>query len=210
MEENKAHLDALRDIKQMMERSSRFISLSGLSGIAAGACALVASLYTLQLFQSYKTEGYDFRRMAFEPNGELRLQLTVIGGITFILAMSLAFIFTYLRSRKTGIPIWGTTAKRLLWNTAVPLAVGGIVVLRLLDVGLHGLIAPCCLLFYGLALLNGSKYTLPEVRWLAYCQIILGVLNLWMIGYGLLFWALGFGILHILYGAIMWWKYEKQ
>ncbi len=210
MEENKEHLDALRDIKQMMERSSRFISLSGLSGIAAGACALVAALYTWQIFQSYQAAGFNFRHMAFEPNGELRLKLLVIGGITFTLAMSLAFIFTYLRSRKTGIPIWGTMARRLLWNTVIPLFVGGVVVVRLLDVGLHGLIAPSCLLFYGLALLNGSKYTLPEVRWLAYGQIILGLINLWMIGYGLIFWALGFGILHILYGSIMWWKYEKQ
>lgn len=210
MQQNKAHLDALHDIKQMMERSSRFISLSGLSGIAAGICALVAAVYTWRVYGTYTDQGYDFGSMAFAPNSELRLQLLVIGGVTFVLAMSLAFIFTYIRSRKTGVPIWGTTAKRLLWNTAVPLIVGAFVVLRLLDIGLHGLIAPACLLFYGLALLNGSKYTLPEVRWLAYGQLLAGIINLWMIGYGLVFWAFGFGILHILYGAVMWWKYEKQ
>jgi len=210
MDSNQEHLDALRDIKQMMERSSRFISLSGLSGIAAGACALAASVYTWRLLASRKAYGEDYRQLAFETGDSLKMQLLTIGGITFIAALLLAFFFTYTRSLKNGTPIWGITARRLLWNTMVPMIVGGIVVLRLLQAGLAGLIAPTCLLFYGLALINGSKYTLPEVRWLGYCQLILGIINLWMIGYGLIFWAIGFGILHIVYGAMMWWRYERQ
>ena len=210
MTDKNEHLDALHDIKQMMERSSRFISLSGLSGIAAGACALAASVYTWRLFVSLKGKGYDYLQMAFQTGGELQSQLLIIGGVTFISALVGAFIFTYLRSEKTGVPIWGTTAKRLLWNTAIPMIVGGFVAFRLLQLGLAGLVAPTCLLFYGLALINGSKYTLTEIRWLGYCEIILGIVNLWMIGYGLILWSLGFGVLHIVYGAIMWWKYEKQ
>ncbi len=96
-----------------------------------------------------------------------------------------------------------------MWNTLVPMVVGGIVVLRMLDLKYYLLIAPCCLLFYGLALVNGSKYTLGEVRYLGYCEIILGVFNLWIPGYGLIFWATGFGLLHIIYGTMMWWKYER-
>jgi len=210
MTEKNEHLNTLHDIKQMMERSSRFISLSGLSGIAAGACALAASVYTWRLLASLKDSGNDYRQLAFETGSELRGQLFIVGGVTFIAALTGAFIFTYLRSEKTGVPVWGTVAKRLLWNTAIPLLVGGFVVIRLLQEGLAGLIAPTCLLFYGLALINGSKYTLTEVRWLGYCELVLGIVNLWMIGYGLILWALGFGVLHIIYGAIMWWKYEKQ
>ena len=210
MEEKNVHLDTLQDIKQMMERSSRFISLSGLSGIAAGLCALGASVYTWRMMVSIKAQhGNDYRQMAFETGSELQQQLLLVGAITFITALIAAFLFTYLRSRKTGIPIWGTTAKRLLWNTAIPLLVGGVVVFRFLQEGLAGLIAPTCLLFYGLALINGSKYTLKEVRWLGYSQLILGIINLWMIGYGLILWTLGFGVLHIIYGAMMWWKYER-
>ena len=209
MTDNNEHLDSLHDIRQMMERSSRFISLSGLSGIAAGTCALAASIYTWRLLASLKTHGYDYRQLAFETGSELQWQLLVIGGVTFVAALTGVFIFTYLRSEKKGIPIWGTTAKRLLWNTAIPLLAGGFVVIRLLQEGLAGLIAPACLLFYGLALINGSKYTLTEIRWLGYCQLILGIVNLWMIGYGLMLWGFGFGVLHIVYGALMWWKYER-
>lgn len=210
MSDKKEHLDTLQDIKLMMERSSRFISLSGLSGIAAGVCALAASIYTWRLLVSLKADGYDYLQMRFETGRELQSQLLIIGGVTFIAALVGAFIFTYLRSEKTGVAVLGTTAKRLLWNTAIPLIVGGFVVFRLLQLGFGGLIAPTCLIFYGLALINGSKYTLTEIRWLGYCEIILGIVNLWMIGYGLILWGLGFGVLHIVYGAIMWWKYEKQ
>lgn len=208
MEKNE-HLDSLRDIKQMMERSSRFISLSGLSGIAAGACALAASAYTWRLMAPQRALGEDYVQVAFNTGSELKQELLLIGAITFLAALIVAFVFTYLRSQKTGVPVWGTTAKRLLWNTAIPLLVGGIVVIRLVQEGMAGLIAPACLLFYGLALINGSKYTLHEVRWLGYCQLVLGIINLWMIGYGLVLWTLGFGVLHIIYGAVMWWKYEK-
>lgn len=106
--------------------------------------------------------------------------------------------------------MWSATSRRLVWNTMIPLIIGGFVVLRLLNLGLAGLVAPSCLLFYGLALINGSKYTLTEIRWLGFSELILGIINLWMIGYGLILWAIGFGVLHIVYGVMMWWKYEKN
>jgi ABC-type spermidine/putrescine transport system permease subunit II len=127
-----------------------------------------------------------------------------------IAALVLGFLFTYLRSRKTNTPIWGTTAKRLLINVCVPMIVGGIFLLKLIDNGNYGLVAPGCLIFYGLGLLNASKYTLAEVRYLGYAQILLGIISLQVMGNGLWFWALGFGVLHIIYGAFMWWKYERS
>lgn len=210
MDENKEHLSALQDIREMMEKSSRFISLSGLSGMAAGCCALAASAYTWQWMVALKRDGYHYRQMAYQTGSEMQKELLLVGATTFLAALASAFLFTYLRSQKTGVPIWGNSAKRLLWNTAIPLLVGGFVVFRLLQEGLAGLIAPTCLLFYGLALINGSKYTVTEIRWLGYSEIILGLLNLWLIGYGLLLWTVGFGLLHILYGAMMWWKYERK
>ncbi|HEX6914466.1 MAG TPA: hypothetical protein VF145_04465, partial [Chitinophagaceae bacterium] len=126
-----------------------------------------------------------------------------------IAALAAAFIFTWLRSRKTGTPIWGTTARRLIVNVSVPMLVGGIFLWQLIQHGVFGLIAPGCLIFYGLALVNASKYTLGEIRYLGYCEILLGLISLWLPGYGIHFWALGFGVLHIVYGIVMWWKYEK-
>lgn len=210
MEDKNIHLTTLQDIKQMMERSSRFISLSGLSGIGAGICALGGAFFTFRMMASEKAKGVDYRQLAFETGSDVQQSLLQIGAITFFTALMVAFAFTYMRSVKTGTSIWGTTSRRLLWNTLIPMIIGGIVTIRLVQWGLGGLVAPTCLLFYGLALINGSKYTLSEIRWLGFSELILGIINLWMLGYGLIFWAVGFGVLHIIYGAVMWWKYEKK
>jgi len=218
MNQQQQGLEALQDIKRMMERSSRFISLSGWSGIAAGLCALVGAWLAVGRLARYKhARYYGFGSGAWSERGSYRdplsalsIELLLIAAIVFVAAVTLATLFTYIRSRKTGIPMWGNTARRLLWNTVVPLLVGGIVVLNMLQMGYYLHIAPLCLVFYGLALLNGSKYTLGEVKYLGYCQIILGLINLWYPGYGLVFWAIGFGVLHIVYGVVMWWKYERN
>jgi hypothetical protein len=115
-----------------------------------------------------------------------------------------------LRSKKTNTPIWGKTAQRLLINVMIPMLVGGLFILKLVEAGNYGLIAPGCLIFYGLALVNASKFTLAEIRYLGYAQLILGVINLWFIGKGLYFWAAGYGVLHIVYGIVMCNKYERN
>jgi hypothetical protein len=137
-------------------------------------------------------------------------QLFTIAIFTFLGAFLLSFSFTYLRSKKTNTPIWGKTAKRLLINVLVPMGVGGIYIIKLIEAGTFGLIAPGCLIFYGLALVNASKYTLVEIRYLGYGQLLLGLVNLWFVGKGLYFWAAGFGVLHIIYGVVMWYRYERN
>ncbi len=132
----------------------------------------------------------------------------LIATATFFSALILAFVFTYQRSKKTNTPIWGTTAKRLLINVTVPMIAGGIFLLFLIKNEVYNFVAPGCLIFYGLSVLNASKYTLSETRYLAYCEILVGVVNLFFMNDGLYFWAFGFGILHILYGIFMWQKYE--
>jgi hypothetical protein len=204
MNEQEQSLKALQDIRQMMERSNRFISLSGWSGISAGLCALAGAAIARYYIGIYLLTRDTVSGLLLES------QLMMVAAATFIAAFILAFLFTYIRSRKQGIPVWGAIAKRLLFNTAVPLLAGGMVAIRLLELQQYGMIAPLCLLFYGLALINGSKYTLGEVKYLGYSLLVLGIAGLWIPGYGLYFWALGFGLLHIIYGAVMWWKYEKR
>lgn len=209
MKEEQKHIEALHDIKDMMNRSSRFISLSGLSGISAGLCALAATIYIWPVWLTVRGKLQTTDAIQHYPETNVQSLLISTGIITFSAALLLALLFTWMRSKKTNTSIWGSTAKRLMINTAIPLIAGAFVTYRLLELDLVGLIAPACLIFYGLALLNGSKYTVSEIRWLGICQIILGLVNLWLIGYGLIAWAIGFGVLHILYGALMWWKYER-
>lgn len=214
MTEHQQSLEALQDIKRMMERSSRFISLSGLSGIGAGICALAGAWVannTLKAYHALYPANQNTPRKIYHWGTEkIVFDLIQIALVVLIAAIAVAFLFTWLKSKKTGMPVWGSAARRLLWNTIIPLWVGGFCILRMLQFGYYDLVAPSSLIFYGLALVNASKYTLGEVRYLGYGQLILGVINLWMPGEGLLFWALGFGVLHIVYGAVMWWKYERK
>jgi hypothetical protein len=209
-------LEALQDIKKMMERSSRFISLSGWSGISAGICALLgawAARYRINEYILTRRGGNVYRgsESSVYDNAQMLVQdLMLIAAITFITAFVSAFLFTWARSRRNGTPLWDRTVQRLAWNTILPMVVGGLVILKAMQLGYYELVAPGCLIFYGLALVNASKYTLGEIRYMGYGQLILGIINLWVPGDGLYFWAAGFGILHIIYGALMWWKYERQ
>ena len=203
-------LDDLHHIKRMMERSSRFITLSGFSGIAAGVCALAGAWFAHNSLISRANGNYTIGGLVSLGGVKLLNDLMWIGVITFISAFISAFFFTYLRSKKDQLPMWGAASIRLFWNTTLPLIVGAIFIVRLMQYEMYELVAPSCLIFYGLALVNGSKYTLGEIRYLGYGQLLLGIINLWCIGYGLLFWALGFGVLHIIYGILMWYKYERN
>ncbi|MES2430658.1 MAG: hypothetical protein V4556_06940 [Bacteroidota bacterium] len=215
MSQQQQPLEQLQHIKQMMERSSRFISLSGLSGITAGICALIGAWFANPIImQSGGPSGIsriNNRNYELDTLHEfMGNKLFNIAIITFIAAFVLAFLFTYLRSKKHGVAIWGTTSRRLLFAVAVPMIAGGFYLLREIQIGNYGLIAPGCLIFYGLALINASKYTLGEVKYLGYSLVVLGIINCWVIGYGLYFWAIGFGIMHIVYGTIMWYKHERN
>lgn len=203
----------LSDIRKMMQRSSRFISLSGWSGIAAGICALAGAAFAYPVVENSSYEVIrlrdSFQQESFTLAAYMGSKLFRIALVTFLSALILSFLFTWLRSRKTNTPLWGFTSRRLMLNMIIPMAAGGFYLIKLMEAGAYGYIAPGCLLVYGLALLNASKYTLDEVRYLGYVKILLAVINLFFTGYGLYFWALGFGVMHIVYGIIMWYKYER-
>jgi hypothetical protein len=215
-EHNQQPLDTLQDIKRIMERSSRFISLSGLSGVAAGICALAGAWFAQIELGRYNVEngsGFNGNRGEYifkDGHQYLRNNLLLIAVITFAAAFILSFFFTYLRSKKTNTPVWDRTARRVMINVAIPMVAGGIYLLALVNANNYAFIAPGCLLFYGLALVNASKYTLNEIRYLGYTEILLGLINCWATNYSLLCWAIGFGVLHIIYGVIMWWRYERK
>ena len=209
-EQNQQTLETLQDIKRMMERSSRFISLSGLSGIAAGICALIGAWFANKEFQPYYTNYEASGGYSGEDFQQLKLRLLVIALAVLAAALVSAFYFTWRKARHNKLPVWDLTAKRLTLNMLIPLVTGGLFILAMYQYNEWKFIAPACLIFYGLALVNASKYTLTDVRYMGLLQILLGLINTQFIGYGLYFWTAGFGVLHIIYGFVMWWKYEKN
>jgi hypothetical protein len=209
MDQQHASLEAIQDIRRIMDRSSRFISLSGLSGISAGIFALIGAYFAYdwiyEYYVRYNQEGYS--------NREFRQLIYSLFGLAFAVfcgAILTAFYFTWRRTRKQNVALWDHTSRKLFINLVIPLLTGGVFVLGLLAHDDWRYVAPATLIFYGLALVNASKFTLSDVRYLGFLEIILGLINMWYIGYGLYFWAAGFGVLHIIYGLIMWWKYESK
>ena len=207
MTDSKEHLQALTDIRSMMERSSRFISLSGLSGIFAGIFALCGA-YAAYIKLHSLDEMY--RLLNRDALNDLIIYLLEDAALVLVASLLVGILLTSRNSKKKGIKIWDTTSKRLLINLLIPLVTGGLFCLVLLFDGLVGLVAPATLIFYGLSLINASKYTFNDIRYLGFCEIILGLIASLYNGYGLFFWAAGFGVLHIIYGAVMYFKYERN
>ena len=209
----KEYLDNLNEIKSLMEKSSRFLSLSGLSGVIAGLTALAGAALAYFYFDG----------KLFNPDFIFELlrgdYIEVTNGITFLLtdaivvlivAFAGAIYFTNRKAKKDEVKAWDKSAKRTLINLAIPLFTGGLFSLVLAYHLQISLIAPATLIFYGLALINAGKYTVKDIRYLGIIEIILGLAASFFTGYGLILWIIGFGILHIFYGIIMYVKYERR
>ncbi|MFP9113903.1 hypothetical protein ACLI1A_08155 [Flavobacterium sp. RHBU_3] len=196
------YLKDIQDIKKMMDRSTQFISLSGLSGIMAGVYALVGA------YAAKRIVGNNYRYITLESY-EFKLCLAIMAAV-LLLSVGTALIMSASKAKKQGTTLFNSTAIRLLVNFAIPLGTGGVFALLLVQSHHYGLIAPVTLIFYGLACVNASKYTLRDVRYLGITVIIIGLIATYAIGYGLEFWALGFGVCHILYGSIMYFKYDRK
>jgi len=201
------YLKDIQEIKMMMAQSSRFISLSGLSGILAGCYSLLGAwlAYRTIYFDNAVSDRYE--NLIISQDAVYRL--LIIAASVFLLSLFSGIFLSFRKAAKQKESIWNPVSKRLLINFIIPLATGGIFILFLIEKEILGLIAPLTLIFYGLACVNASKYTLGDVRYLGLTQIALGLLSLWFLGYGLLFWALGFGVGHIVYGTIMHFKYDR-
>ena len=200
------------EIKNLMERSSRFISLSGLSGISAGLTAFfgaaIAYFFT-DLNLLYTESNYYLNSLSVIKVPSPVLFLITDGLVVLVISLGLAILFTIRRANFQKNKIWTRTTRVLLYNLAIPLLTGGIFCALLIFYHYIFLIAPVTLIFYGLALLNASKYTLPEIQWLGISEIILGLIAGFIPHFGLLFWTIGFGILHIIYGLVMYFRYES-
>jgi uncharacterized membrane protein YiaA len=203
------YLQDISDIKNMMNKSSQFISLSGLAGIMAGVYALIGAFIANTLIRdNYSDHNYNNYIITLESTTFKYIVLTALSVLFFSIAT--ASILTYNKAKREGETVWNATSKRMLTNFMIPLATGGIFGLLLLKNGSYGLIAPVTLIFYGMSCVNASKYTLRDVRYLGITIIILGLIATELSGYALEFWALGFGVCHILYGSIMYFKYDRK
>jgi ACR3 family arsenite efflux pump ArsB len=187
-------LNDLAEIRSIMERSTKFLSMSAASAAVAGVYALGGAALAWNVL----------RKGEHKPSSLLLIAVAI-----FLMALSTTIWMSYRKAQKAGQKLWNRAAVRLFVNFALPMTAGGIFVLLLYTRGFYSLIAASTLLFYGLALLNAGNFTFSDIRKLGIAQMALGLLAAALPGQGLLFWTLGFGLLHIIYGGVMYWKYEK-
>ncbi len=208
MKEKQDYIRDIAEVRSMMERSSKFLSLSGFAGIMAGIYALGGAYIAYKVFDFNPDE----LRYGMSESGDLAdnmLKVIPLGLVILVLALGTAIILSSKKAGRKGEKLWNPATRRVLINMAVPLVVGGLLILVMISRGLVGLVAPMSLIFYGLALYNASQFTFEEVRSLGLIQIVLGLLGAYFVGYGLLFWAIGFGVVHIVYGIYMHYRYER-
>ena len=208
MKKDTDYLQDIEEIRSLMEKSSKFISLSGWAGIFAGVFALMGSYIALTYLD------FNPQSLCVDPENNPFQQKQIFSVVqlallVFLLAISFALFFTHRRAKRKDELLWTPTAKRLVINMAVPLFTGGILILLFISKGFIGFVAPFSLLFYGLALFTISKFTFDEVKILGLIEILLGLISVYKVSLGLLFWAIGFGVVHIVYGIYVYFKYER-
>ncbi len=205
MKSEQEYYNDLTQIRTMMERSTKFLSLAGWSGIMVGVLGLAAAALAI-----WKT-GESGSAAQLSANLSSPGVQMLIGGalLTLVIAVTIVAWFSWKKSARLGQPVWNAAARRLVVNMAIPLATGGILAFILALQGIAGLIPAVTLLFYGAAMLNAGNFTFGEVRYLGMIEMALGLLAAWITTYSLVIWAFGFGVMHIVYGIYLHQRYEK-
>lgn len=214
MTDHHESLDTLKDIRSLMERSSRFISLSGLAGVFSGIFALLGALAAYWRVNIGPWAIRD-RVTPFGTGNIVHVDtgtavfLVVDAMLILLLSLGVSYLLTRKKAQRKKQPLWGPHSRHMLLSLLLPLVTGGFFCLILFSHGLVGLIAPTTLVFYGISLISAGKFTLEEISYLGISEVLLGLISLYYLGYGLVFWAIGFGLLHIIYGILMYIRHDR-
>lgn len=201
MKSTENYLTEIKEIRKLMEESSRFLSLSGLSGILVGIYALIGSFIAFNLLSNRELSS------AFLEDN-IKLQIILLSVAVLVFSIITIIVLTHRKAKKAGKKFWNAGSRMMMINLAVPLISGGILIVVFISREYFDLVLPASLLFYGLALVNAAKFTRQEIFFMGLFEILLGLLAAIFTSYGLLIWALGFGVLHIVYGTLMYFRYE--
>ncbi len=205
MKNTDTYLAEIKEIRQMMEQSSRFLSLSGLSGILVGLYALIGAFIAYRMIHFPLPSSYQ----KIFPS-QIISNLVVLGSVVLILSLATVLWLTYRKTKSSGKKFWNPGSRLMSIHLTIPLVSGGILILVFASRGIFSIVSPSCLVFYGLALVNAAKFTRQEIFYMGLIQIALGILAAIFPGLGLFFWAIGFGVIHIIYGTIMYFRYEQK
>ena len=207
MKEIQEYEKDIASIRTMMERSVKVISLSGLSGILAGIYALIGA--SIAYYMVYYPSSPFGLRFSYVNEQSTIMRLFLLAVLVLLLSLGTGIWLSARKAKKLGTTIWNNPSKQLVIDMLIPLATGALFILILLSRGYFMVVASSSLLFYGLALIYAGRNTYKEIQYLGFTEIALGLLAAYLPGYGLIFWSLGFGVMHIVYGTVMHFRYDK-
>lgn len=193
------NIEDLKHIRSMMERSSKFLSLSGISGISAGIIALLGAGAAHYIMQG-----------KLQITGNILYDFVIIAISVIALAGGLGLYFSLRKAKKSRSKFWMPVTLQILKDFGVPMVIGGLFCIMLIYQHATHMVASAMLIFYGLSLIAAGARTYRDIKILGACEIILGLLAGIFVYNGLLFWSIGFGVMHILYGIIMYCKYDAK
>jgi len=130
--------------------------------------------------------------------------------ICLLLVFSAIFFFNWRKAKQHDIPFLEPSMQKMFVNLFIPLIAGSVYCLMLLNEKEFLLIAPSMLVFYGLAMINASRHTIVEIRYLGLVELILGLVAIFFKEYGMWFWLAGFGFVNLIYGAYIYFNYERK
>ena len=172
----------LRVIRSAMERAGAFSAVPGWGGAAMGLVALVAAT------------------IAHRVPRDGRWVASWVMAACLALAIGVAAIV--LKSRRSGMPLFGGVSRRFYLGLGAPLAVGVLFTAALVARGAIDLLPGVWLLLYGAAILSAGVASVPLVPTLGYCFMAVGAAALFLpAAWGDGFMAFGFGLLQIVFGV---------
>jgi hypothetical protein len=197
----------LSSIRTMMERSIKFISLSGISGVLAGIYALTGATAVYFMIQ-FPLSPFQYQTSSVNEDFVL-WKLLLIAVVVLVASIATGLWFSNRKAKRHNLSLWNSATKRLIIDLSIPLITGGLFIIVLLLSGYYGVAAPASLIFYGLALIQASQHTYDEIRYLGFSEIAIGLIAAMLPGFGLIFWTAGFGILHVIYGTVMYYRHDQ-
>ena len=176
--------DNLKFIRETMERSTHFTAVPGYGGMLMGATAIVAAYIALQ---------------------QVTLRDRLIVWLTeACLAFAIGLLAMWQKSKIAKTSLFSAPARKFAFGFAPSLIAGVVITLGLWKFEHYEIMAPAWMLLYGAAVVTGGAFSVRVVPLMGWMFIALGAIAIALPpGYGNYLMGLSFGLLHIIFGAII-------
>lgn len=202
------YIQQISDIRKIITERTKFKALSGISGILAGCYAIIGAWIAYRIIYNSNDILYSKFKAGYYSN-DIGL-LFLVAFIVLVASIATGIFFSWKKAKESGEKLFNKVAWKILGHFSIFMLSALVLLIATYLNGYYTLLAPICLLFYGLSLIHVSSFINSEVFGLGLSIVAIGLISLFFPGYGLLCWTLGFGLMHMIYGFMMWYKYDRN